>query len=75
VAHCGTVTTALSVEYIYCNGSYGDMVYLTDLDTEDCCGLNIAEVEVYASGKQIIYSNLALENEITVLIPRACEWY
>lgn len=49
VAHCGTVTTALSIEYIDCGGSYGDMVYLTDLDTGDCCGLNIAEVEVHQS--------------------------
>ena len=30
-----------------CGGVSGDMVYLTDLDTADCCGLNIAEVEIY----------------------------
>ena len=54
VAHCGTITELLSgywpndLNYhIDCNGVSGDMIYLTDLDTTACCGLMIAEVEIY----------------------------
>ena len=52
--HCGTITELQSGDwpnsqtyYVDCGGVSGDMVYLTDLDTADCCGLNIAEVEIY----------------------------
>jgi hypothetical protein len=34
-----------------CNGVVGDMLYLTDLDYSAFSGHNIAEVEIYGSGK------------------------
>ena len=54
VQHCGTITELQSgawpdyqTYYVDCGGARGNMVYLTDLDTTACCGLNIAEVQIF----------------------------
>ena len=51
---------------LYCNGAVGDMLYLTDLDYTASKGHNIAEVDIYGTGMEIIFSN-SLELDLRVL--------
>ena len=40
---------------LYCNGAVGNMLYLTDLDYAASKGHNIAEVDIYGTGMEIIF--------------------
>ena len=58
-----TLTIEGRIYNLNCNGEVGDMLYLTDLDYTSTVGHNIAEVEIYGTGRNYFHLKRAESKE------------